>query len=80
MAEPVLADAYDIADAFREVLGYRRAYLLLGEDAAPDYGWAIRNFNEVCEDAALSGPIARAPRSEAAPSHAPGDTDLWQAP
>jgi hypothetical protein len=39
-----------IAEAFAEVLRYRRAWLRLGAMAAPEYGWAIRNFDAVCEE------------------------------
>jgi hypothetical protein len=40
-----------IVEAFIEVLGYRRAYHRLGALAAPEFGWAIRNFIEACDEA-----------------------------
>ena len=42
-----LADVEDIKQAFIEVLGYHHAYRVCGDEAGPDLGWAIRNFNEV---------------------------------
>lgn len=42
-------DVQDIVEAFREVLGYAHAYRS-GAPAGPEYGWAIRNFNEVVAD------------------------------
>ena len=38
-----------IKDAFGEVIGYLHAYRS-GAPAEPELAWAIRNFNEVCED------------------------------
>lgn len=48
-SRPISPEVEPIVDAFREVLGYRHAYLS-GADAAAEYGWAIRNFTEVCAD------------------------------